>query len=171
MSLTPSSVRPALILLSLLDMILSAAISGSSRTYGARAPLKHTSVLQFHDILTILVSCFEYDHGFLNLTLTKVALLGPNCPIANGSLIPCIEWRSVSPNPRLETKAFHFTNGLCSVRYIIQVMQKMQTDQIKSLEVKKNLQDAFNEYVQNVHQDLVWTGQCQSWCTCFLFPR
>ncbi|KAJ3543305.1 hypothetical protein NM208_g3643 [Fusarium decemcellulare] len=50
-------------------------------------------------------------------------LLGPNCPIANGSL----------------------------------------TDQIRSLNVKKPLQDAFNEYVQEVHKDLVWTGSCNSW--------
>ena len=39
----------------------------------------------------------------------------------------------------------------------------MQSDQIRSLEVKKNMQDAFNDYAQNVHRDLVWTGSCQSW--------
>ncbi|KAK1765315.1 hypothetical protein QBC33DRAFT_455591 [Phialemonium atrogriseum] len=69
-------------------------------------------------------------------------LLGPNCPIANGSLIPCIEW---------------------SVQYIIQALLKIQTEQIKTLDVKKAMQIHFNEYAQNVHQDLVWTGQCNSW--------
>ncbi|KAF4999873.1 hypothetical protein FDECE_11372 [Fusarium decemcellulare] len=69
-------------------------------------------------------------------------LLGPNCPIANGSLVPCIEW---------------------SARYIAKAITKIQTDQIRSLDVKKSLQDAFNDYVQEVHKDLVWTGSCNSW--------
>ncbi|KAM5353392.1 hypothetical protein ACJ41O_000042 [Fusarium nematophilum] len=66
----------------------------------------------------------------------------PNCPIANGSLVPCIE---------------------SSVKYITQAIQKIQTDQIRSLEVKQSLQNAFNDYVQQVHKDLVWTGSCNSW--------
>uniref|UniRef100_A0A0D2YE17 Sterigmatocystin biosynthesis monooxygenase stcW n=1 Tax=Fusarium oxysporum (strain Fo5176) TaxID=660025 RepID=A0A0D2YE17_FUSOF len=70
------------------------------------------------------------------------ALLGPNCPIANGSLIPCIE---------------------SSAKYIVQAITKIQTDQIRSLDVKQPIQDAFNDYVQEVHKDLVWTGSCQSW--------
>lgn len=69
-------------------------------------------------------------------------ILGPNCPIANGSLVPCIEW---------------------SVAYIIQAIQKMQRDQIRTLEVKQSVQDAFNAYAQEVHKDMVWQGSCQSW--------
>ncbi|KAK7219476.1 hypothetical protein V2G26_007479 [Clonostachys chloroleuca] len=69
-------------------------------------------------------------------------LLGPNCPIANGSLIPCIE---------------------SSVDYVMQAIVKMQRDQIRSIEVKQTIQDAFNNYVQEVHQGLVWTGACNSW--------
>ena len=46
----------------------------------------------------------------------------------------------------------------------LQVLKKMQTDQIRSLDVKKRMQDAFNDYTQNIHQDLVWTGACNSWC-------
>ncbi|KAH7383532.1 hypothetical protein BKA64DRAFT_160741 [Cadophora sp. MPI-SDFR-AT-0126] len=68
--------------------------------------------------------------------------LGPNTPIANGSLIPCIEW---------------------SAKYIVQALKKMQAEQIKSMNIKKNIQDAFNEYTQAVHKDLVWTGSCRSW--------
>lgn len=48
--------------------------------------------------------------------------------------------------------------------YIVKAIEKMQRDQIKSLEVKQPVQDAFNEYVQEVHKDLVWQGSCQSWC-------
>ncbi|EMT71967.1 Putative sterigmatocystin biosynthesis monooxygenase stcW [Fusarium odoratissimum] len=73
-------------------------------------------------------------------------LLGPNCPIANGSLIPCIESRALN-----------------SAKYIVQAITKIQTDQIRSLDVKQPIQDAFNDYVQEVHKDLVWTGSCQSW--------
>ncbi|KAJ4262903.1 hypothetical protein NW762_006516 [Fusarium torreyae] len=40
---------------------------------------------------------------------------------------------------------------------------KIQTDQIRSMDVKQPLQDAFNDYVQEVHKDLVWTGSCNSW--------
>ncbi|KAF9876803.1 hypothetical protein CkaCkLH20_05649 [Colletotrichum karsti] len=69
-------------------------------------------------------------------------ILGPNCPIANGSLIPCIEW---------------------SAKYIAKAITKMQTDQIRSIDVKQPLQDAYNDYVQDVHKDLVWTGSCNSW--------
>lgn len=56
-----------------------------------------------------------------------------------------------------------------SVEYIIQALLKMQTDQIKTLDVKKTMQDHFNQYAQSVHQDLVWTGQCNSWCKILLF--
>ncbi|KAH7012944.1 hypothetical protein EDB80DRAFT_638624 [Ilyonectria destructans] len=69
-------------------------------------------------------------------------LLGPNCPIANGSLVPCIEQ---------------------SVKYITRVLEKMQRDQIKFLHVKQHVQNAFNDYAQEVHKDLVWTGSCNSW--------
>lgn len=56
-------------------------------------------------------------------------------------------------------------NSSCnSAKYIVQAIKKIQTDQIRSLVVKQPIQDAFNDYVQEVHKDLVWTGSCQSWC-------
>ena len=70
-------------------------------------------------------------------------LLGPNCPIANGSLFPCIE---------------------ATAKYICKAIQKMQRCQIRSLEVKTDVQRQLNDYMQKVHQDLVWTGSCNSWC-------
>lgn len=48
----------------------------------------------------------------------------------------------------------------------MQAIVKMQRDQIRSIEVKQTIQDAFNNYVQEVHQGLVWTGACNSWCEC-----
>ncbi|KAL3444241.1 flavin-binding monooxygenase [Aspergillus insuetus] len=69
-------------------------------------------------------------------------ILGPNCPIANGSLIPCIEW---------------------SAKYICQAVQKIQRCQIRRLDVRLHMQKSLNEYIQNVHRDLVWTGNCVSW--------
>ena len=51
-----------------------------------------------------------------------------------------------------------------SAKYVVQVLKKMQTDQIRKVDVKKRMQDAFNRYTQHVHQDLVWSGSCQSWC-------
>lgn len=55
---------------------------------------------------------------------------------------------------------------MSSVDYIIKFLQKIQQDQIRSVVVKQEMQDAFNEYTQEVHQDLVWTGSCASWCKC-----
>ncbi|KAL2858523.1 flavin-binding monooxygenase [Aspergillus pseudoustus] len=69
-------------------------------------------------------------------------VLGPNCPIANGSLIPCIEW---------------------SAKYIGQVLQKMQACQIRTVDAKCDMQNFLNEYMQTVHRDLVWSGNCVSW--------
>ncbi|KAH8684375.1 hypothetical protein BGZ60DRAFT_397427 [Tricladium varicosporioides] len=68
--------------------------------------------------------------------------LGPNTPIANGSLIPCIE---------------------SSAKYIIAVLQKLQREQIRYLNIKQSVQDSFNAYTQAVHKDLVWSGSCRSW--------
>lgn len=62
------------------------------------------------------------------------------------------------------------TNLFRSVQYIIQALLKMQTEQIKTLDVRKAMQIHFNEYAQNVHQDLVWTGQCNSWCKFSTLP-
>ncbi|KPI36866.1 putative sterigmatocystin biosynthesis monooxygenase stcW [Cyphellophora attinorum] len=70
-------------------------------------------------------------------------LLGPNCPIANGSLFPCIE---------------------ATAKYIRRAIQKMQQCQIRTLEVKSGVQRQLNDYMHRVHQDLVWTGNCKSWC-------
>lgn len=70
-------------------------------------------------------------------------LLGPNCPIANGSLFPCIE---------------------ATARYIRRVIEKVQRCQIRTLDVKPAVQRQLNDYLQRVHQDLVWTGSCNSWC-------
>lgn len=53
---------------------------------------------------------------------------------------------------------------LISAKYIVQALNKMQREQIKSMSIKKNIQDAFNQYTQAVHKDLVWTGSCRSWC-------
>lgn len=61
-------------------------------------------------------------------------------------------------------------NSSCkSAKYIVQAITKIQTDQIRSLDVKQPVQDAFNDYIQEVHKDLVWTGSCQSWCM-YLYP-
>lgn len=46
----------------------------------------------------------------------------------------------------------------------MQVLEKLQSDQIKFVDVKKERQDAYNEYTRAVHKDLVWSGSCQSWC-------
>lgn len=53
---------------------------------------------------------------------------------------------------------------MLSVDYIFHAIQKMQKDQIRSIAVKQEMQDYFNEYTQSLHRDLVWSGSCVSWC-------
>ncbi|EXJ84595.1 hypothetical protein A1O3_05265 [Capronia epimyces CBS 606.96] len=67
---------------------------------------------------------------------------GPNFPLANGCLLPCLE---------------------ANLRYAFAAAQKLQTDGIKSLAPKQAAVDDFQEYKDSLMKDLVWTGSCVSW--------
>jgi hypothetical protein len=67
---------------------------------------------------------------------------GPNAPFANGSLVYGIE---------------------CEADYIIKMVQKIQTERIRYVDVK---QEALDDWI--VHKDeymkrMVWSGDCSSW--------
>ena len=67
---------------------------------------------------------------------------GPNFPVGNGSLIPCLEM---------------------SIKYAYQVVKKMQSEGIKSLSPRQEAVDDFQEYKDSVMEEMVWSGSCVSW--------
>lgn len=71
---------------------------------------------------------------------------GPNFPLANGALVPCLE--------------------KC-IQYAFDAAQKIQTQGIKSLSVKQEAVDDFQEHKDAIMKDLVWSSACRSWCVIF----
>ncbi|KAL2848871.1 hypothetical protein BJY01DRAFT_246095 [Aspergillus pseudoustus] len=69
-------------------------------------------------------------------------VLGPRGPWGNGSIIPAIE---------------------LNTDYIIQFMEKIQKQHVKSFEVKKSAVDDFCEHVDEWHKGSVWGQSCRSW--------
>jgi hypothetical protein len=47
--------------------------------------------------------------------------------------------------------------------YVIQAAKKIQSDRIRALEVKLDVTNALNQYVDKWHQGGVWSGECKSW--------
>ncbi|KAH7127336.1 cyclohexanone monooxygenase [Dactylonectria macrodidyma] len=69
-------------------------------------------------------------------------LLGPRGPWGNGSIIPAIE-----------------TNA----DYFVTMMQKIQSQGIKSIEVKQGAVDDFVEHNNEWHVGSVWGAKCRNW--------
>lgn len=67
---------------------------------------------------------------------------GPNFPLANGCLVPCIE---------------------NNIKYALAAARKLQYDGIQSLWPKQEAVDDFQEYKDYLMSELVWTGSCSSW--------
>ena len=68
--------------------------------------------------------------------------MGPAYPVHNGSIMGPLT-----------------ANG----DYIIDVLNKMQRDHIKSLAPRSDVTDRFNEHVQQWIKRTVWTQDCRSW--------
>ncbi|KAH8695551.1 hypothetical protein BGW36DRAFT_418250 [Talaromyces proteolyticus] len=68
--------------------------------------------------------------------------VGPNAPLANGSLILGIQAVAV---------------------YIYKWIDKMQTESIRSFEVRNDVNEEYNQHVQKYLERTVWTGGCRSW--------
>lgn len=76
--------------------------------------------------------------GFLNLFAFNL----PICPV-NGSAFPGLEITS---------------------DYIIRVLSRLQTDNLKSVAVTQDAQAAFNKWVQGRMSSMAWSRPCSSWC-------
>ena len=71
-----------------------------------------------------------------------LVISGPNLPLANGCVIPCLE---------------------ANIKFAFAAVKKIQHDGIKSLSPSQKSVDDFQEYKDSMMQDLVFTGSCVSW--------
>ncbi|CAG9948058.1 unnamed protein product [Clonostachys rosea f. rosea IK726] len=67
---------------------------------------------------------------------------GPRANLANGTVLPCLE---------------------TEIEYVIQAVKKMQSDRIKSLDIRERLIDQLDEYIDAWHETSVFSGNCRSW--------
>lgn len=68
--------------------------------------------------------------------------IGPNSPISNGSLVLGIQATAV---------------------YIYKWLEKLQTEMIKSFEVRHDVNEEYNQHIQRYLERTVWTRNCRSW--------
>jgi len=69
-------------------------------------------------------------------------MLGPNTGLGHNSMIYMIESQA---------------------NYIIDAVKKMLKQDLKSIEVRKNVQDKFNEEIQQKLVGTIWMSGCKSW--------
>jgi hypothetical protein len=84
------------------------------------------------------------------LTNISAVASGPNFPLANGCLIPCLE--------------------MC-VTYAFRAASKIQTEGIKYLCPQPEAVDDFQDHKDVLMKDLVWTSDCRSWYTMSRQPH
>ncbi|KAL2209886.1 FAD/NAD(P)-binding domain-containing protein [Sarocladium strictum] len=71
-----------------------------------------------------------------------MTFLGPNTPIANGSVMGSLEG---------------------TADYFIRILRKVIREDVKSFDVRPEAQADFNTHTQDAMNDLVWSGSCRSW--------
>lgn len=71
-----------------------------------------------------------------------IVFAGAYCPAAHGSFFPLIQ---------------------CYSDYALQILDKMQTENIKSITVKKRATDQFLRHADTFLKRTAWTGPCSSW--------
>lgn len=76
------------------------------------------------------------------LLMLYPAFVGPNSPLANGSLILGIQ---------------------AEAAYIYKWVEKMQTEYIRSFEVDDDANEEYNQHIQKYLERTVWTRNCRSW--------
>lgn len=68
--------------------------------------------------------------------------VGPNSPISNGSLVIGIQTTAI---------------------YIYKWLEKLQTEGLRSFEVRDDVNEEYNQHVQKYMERTVWTRGCRSW--------
>ncbi|KIW45757.1 uncharacterized protein PV06_04115 [Exophiala oligosperma] len=84
--------------------------------------------------------------GYLGLSVPAVpnyfVFIGPYGPLGHGSVIPMVE---------------------AYTSYIIQVLQKVQVEDIKSVRVNRSVAEAFTSHADLYLKRTAWSGPCSSW--------
>lgn len=84
--------------------------------------------------------------GYLGLNQPEVpnyfSFSGPYGPLGHGSALPMIE---------------------AYTQYILQVIEKMQTEDIKKLQVKRSVAEQFTKHSDTFLKRTAWSGPCSSW--------
>ncbi|GIZ39954.1 hypothetical protein CKM354_000331300 [Cercospora kikuchii] len=84
--------------------------------------------------------------GYLGLGYPDIpnyfVFIGAYGPLGHGSVLPMVE---------------HYTD------YVIQVLEKVQTENIKRLHVKRSAAEDFTRYADEFLTRTAWTGPCSSW--------
>jgi hypothetical protein len=81
------------------------------------------------------------DVRLLTFLLLSV-FLGPSAPIGHGSVLPIVEH---------------------STKYILKMIHKCQTQDVKAVTVNQQAVDDFDEHIQVFMQRTAWTTHCRSW--------
>jgi cation diffusion facilitator CzcD-associated flavoprotein CzcO len=68
--------------------------------------------------------------------------VGPNSPISNGSLVIGIQTTAI---------------------YVYKWLEKLQTEGLRSFEVRHDVNEEYNQHVQRYMERTVWTRGCRSW--------
>ncbi|KAL3442851.1 hypothetical protein BJX65DRAFT_312463 [Aspergillus insuetus] len=68
--------------------------------------------------------------------------IGPNSPISNGSLVLGIQATAI---------------------YVYKWLEKLQTEMIRSFEVRDDANEEYNQHIQQYLERTVWTRGCRSW--------
>jgi hypothetical protein len=76
------------------------------------------------------------------LTLVLSVFVGPNCPASHSSLLPILEWYT---------------------RYMFQMVDKLQTENIKAYEPKKEAVHELQNHTHELMKQLAWSSACSSW--------
>ncbi|KAJ6143406.1 monooxygenase [Penicillium samsonianum] len=88
----------------------------------------------------------DFPQGYLGISTANFPnmflLAGPNCPSSHSSILPIMEWYT---------------------RYIFQMIEKMQTENIKSFEVKEDAVKDLYDHTHELMKRLVWSSPCRSW--------
>lgn len=69
-------------------------------------------------------------------------MAGPRCLCGHGSLVESLNWTG---------------------DYLVKMVKKIATEDIKYMVPKRTSVKAFCEYQDEIHKNLVWTGSCRSW--------
>lgn len=69
-------------------------------------------------------------------------MMGPNCLGGHGSLVESLNWTG---------------------DYFAKWIRKIATEDIKYVQPKTNVCEAFIRYSDQIHKTLVWSGGCKSW--------